>query len=117
MLSQEGVLWREGLVIYYWLFYVTERNVDLLEGNLTNNFFVRLPSKPLSDTPLLSQMFFKTVKKMNCEVVVYVKHLVQMVVSFYDIIFSFSRESEDTVLLVLKEIYQTQGIFLDQPLQ
>uniref|UniRef100_A0A2K5D6C7 DDHD domain containing 2 n=1 Tax=Aotus nancymaae TaxID=37293 RepID=A0A2K5D6C7_AOTNA len=26
-------------------------------------------------------------------------------------------ESEDTVLLVLKEIYQTQGIFLDQPLQ
>ncbi|XP_021561782.1 phospholipase DDHD2 isoform X2 [Carlito syrichta] len=25
-------------------------------------------------------------------------------------------ESEDTVLLVLKEIYQTQGIFLDQPL-
>lgn len=27
-----------------------------------------------------------------------------------------SRESEDTVLLVLKEIYQTQGITLDQPL-
>ncbi|XP_019401645.1 PREDICTED: phospholipase DDHD2 isoform X3 [Crocodylus porosus] len=26
-------------------------------------------------------------------------------------------ESEDTVLLVLKEIYQTQGIMLDQPLQ
>lgn len=26
-------------------------------------------------------------------------------------------ESEDTVLLVLKEIYQTQGVFLDQPLQ
>ncbi|XP_008581025.1 PREDICTED: phospholipase DDHD2 isoform X4 [Galeopterus variegatus] len=26
-------------------------------------------------------------------------------------------ESEDTVLLVLKEIYQTKGIFLDQPLQ
>ncbi|XP_027721163.1 phospholipase DDHD2 isoform X1 [Vombatus ursinus] len=26
-------------------------------------------------------------------------------------------ESEDTVLLVLKEIYQTQGIFLDQPTQ
>lgn len=26
-------------------------------------------------------------------------------------------ESEDTALLVLKEIYQTQGIFLDQPLQ
>ncbi|XP_027624955.1 phospholipase DDHD2 isoform X2 [Tupaia chinensis] len=25
-------------------------------------------------------------------------------------------ESEDTVLLVLKEIYQTQGVFLDQPL-
>ena len=49
--------------------------------------------------------------------VVYVKHLVQMVVSFYNIIFSFSRESEDTVLLVLKEIYQTQGIFLDQPFQ
>jgi len=29
---------------------------------------------------------------------------------------SSSRESEDTVLLVLKEIYQTQGITLDQPL-
>lgn len=27
-----------------------------------------------------------------------------------------SRESEDTVLLVLKEIYQTQGVTLDQPL-
>uniref|UniRef100_A0A8C6R407 Phospholipase DDHD2 n=1 Tax=Nannospalax galili TaxID=1026970 RepID=A0A8C6R407_NANGA len=26
-------------------------------------------------------------------------------------------ESEDTALLVLKEIYQTQGVFLDQPLQ
>lgn len=29
---------------------------------------------------------------------------------------SSCRESEDTVLLVLKEIYQTQGITLDQPL-
>lgn len=31
--------------------------------------------------------------------------------------FFLHRESEDTVLLVLKEIYQTQGISLDQPLQ
>lgn len=41
----------------------------------------------------------------------------QMVLSFLNVSFSLHRESEDTVLLVLKEIYQTQGIFLDQPLQ
>lgn len=41
----------------------------------------------------------------------------QMVLSFLNVSFSLHRESEDTVLLVLKEIYQTQGVFLDQPLQ
>lgn len=41
----------------------------------------------------------------------------QTVLSFLNVSFSLHRESEDTVLLVLKEIYQTQGIFLDQPLQ
>ena len=31
-------------------FMLKNTTLDLLEGNLTNNFFVRLPSKPLSDT-------------------------------------------------------------------
>lgn len=41
----------------------------------------------------------------------------QTILCFLNVSFSLHRESEDTVLLVLKEIYQTQGILLDQPLQ
>lgn len=39
------------------------------------------------------------------------------VAALQSVLFSPSRESEDTVLLVLKEIYLTQGVCLDQPFQ